>query len=121
MGILARRKKGKTALLQRFFYYRIPEERITKTLFAESFYRRLLTQYFAFTTRTPEWTDRVHPLAKLKDLAANDEPVAVDIEAMEDIPDRVPGQAWSYAREAVTGSRRAGTSASSRSSTSSST
>ncbi len=48
-GILSRRKKGKTALLQRFFnilytgndpqlipfYYRIPEERLTKTLFAE--------------------------------------------------------------------------------------
>jgi len=114
MGFLSRRKKGKTALLQRFFnilytkndpqlipfYYRIPEERLTKTLFAESFYRRLLTQYFAFTTRTPEWTDKVFPLARLKDLARDDEHVALDIEAMEDILDRVPGQAWGYAREA---------------------
>ncbi len=114
MGLLARRKKGKTALLQRFFnilytrndpqlipfYYRIPEERITKTLFAESFYRRLLTQYFAFTTRTPEWTDKVFPLTRLKDLADDDDHVTLDIEAMEDILDRVPGQAWSYAREA---------------------
>ena len=113
-GILSRRKKGKTALLQRFFnilytqndpqlipfYYRIPEERLTKTLFAESFYRRLLSQYFAFTTRSPEMVAVVLPLAELKELAAGDRHVASDLRAMEDILERVPGQAWGYAREA---------------------
>jgi hypothetical protein len=72
-AILSRRKKGKTALLQRFFnilytrgdpqlipfYYRIPEDRLTKTTFADSFYRRVLSQYFAFTTRTPELVNQV--------------------------------------------------------------
>ncbi len=113
MGILSRRKKGKTALLQRFFnvlytendpqlipfYYRIPDERMTKTLFGESFYRRLLSQYFAFTTRTPELVARVLPFDELKILAAKDRHVADDIRAMEDILERVPGQAWGHACE----------------------
>ncbi len=73
-GILSRRKKGKTALLQRFFnilytrndpqlipfYYRIPEEHVPKPLFAETFYRRLMSQYFAFTHRKPELVDQVY-------------------------------------------------------------
>ena len=114
MGILSRRKKGKTALLQRFFnilytrndpqlipfYYRIPEERLTKTELAKRFYRLLLTQYFAFTTRTPELVDRILPLSELKDLAAADRHVADDLRAMEDILESSPGEAWIQAREA---------------------
>ena len=75
-GILSRRKKGKTALLQRFFnvlydrndpqlipfYYRIPEERLAKSLFAEEFYCRLFSQYFAFTTRDPVLVAKALPL-----------------------------------------------------------
>ncbi len=113
MGLLSRRKKGKTALLQRFFnvlytendpqlipfYFRIPDERMPKTLFGESFYRRLLSQYFAFTTRTPELVARVLPFDELKALAVKDRHVADDIRGMEDILERVPGQAWGYARE----------------------
>ncbi|MCP4657531.1 MAG: ATP-binding protein [bacterium] len=113
-GILSRRKKGKTALLQRFFnilynendprlipfYYRIPEERLTKTEFAKTFYRRLLTQYFAFTTRTPEWVGTMLPLDELKELAASDRHVASDIRAMEDILESSPGSSWLFAREA---------------------
>ncbi|MCP4655567.1 MAG: hypothetical protein GY856_09135 [bacterium] len=122
MGILSRRKKGKTALLQRFynilytrndpqlipFYYRVYEDRVPKVAFAEEFYRSLLTQYFAFTRRTPEWTNRILPLARLKDLAASDEHVALDIEGMEDILNRFPAQAWTHARKAghrIAGSR----------------
>ena len=114
-GILSRRKKGKTALLQRFFnilytrhdpqlipfYYRIPEERLAKTLFAKGFYRRLLSQYFAFTTRTPELVAQVLPLAELKELAGADRHVAADIRAMEDILENSPGEAWGHAREAA--------------------
>ncbi|MCP4655332.1 MAG: ATP-binding protein, partial [bacterium] len=90
MGILSRRKKGKTALLQRFFnilytkndprlipfYYRIPEDSQTKSDFTEAFYRRVLTQYFAFTTRTPEWVATIHTMDELKELAASDRHVA---------------------------------------------
>ena len=114
MAILARRKKGKTAILQRFynilytrndpqlipFYYRIQEERLTKTLFAESFYRRVLSQYFAFTTRRPELVRQALSLDELKELAQSDSVVADDIRRMEDILARFPGQSWEHARDA---------------------
>jgi hypothetical protein len=114
MAILSRRKKGKTALLQRFFnvlytrndpqlipfYYRIPEQRQTQPDFTEAFYRRVLTQYFAFTTRTPEWVSTVLPMDDLKELAASDRHLATDIRAMEDMLARAPTAAWNFAQEA---------------------
>ncbi len=113
MGILSRRKKGKTALLQRFFnilytrndprlipfYYRIPETVQTRSDFTEMFYRRTLTQYFAFTTRTPEWLRTVLPMERLKQLAAPDEDLALDIRAMEDMVKRAPTAAWPFVQE----------------------
>lgn len=113
-GILSRRKKGKTALLQRFFnilytrndprlipfYFRVPEDRVTKTVFADSFYRRVLSQYFAFTTRTPRWVNQVLSLDELRELAAADETIAEDLRRMEDILERAPGLAWEHARDA---------------------
>ncbi len=113
MGILSRRKKGKTALLQRFFnilytrgdpqlipfYYRIPETVQSRSDFTEMFYRRTLTQYFAFTTRTPEWVRTVLPMNELKELATPDEDLALDIRAMEDMLERAPTAAWPFAQE----------------------
>ncbi len=113
-GILSRRKKGKTALLQRFFnilytqgdprlipfYYRISEEQLAKTDFARGFYRRLLSQYFAFTTRTPEWVNQVLSLAELRELSQDDPHVAADLRRMEDILESSPGEAWGHARDA---------------------
>ncbi len=115
MGVLSRRKKGKTALLQRFFnilftrndprlipfYYRIPEKHVRVTDFTEAFYRRTLTQYFAFTTRTPKWVGTTLSMAKLKELAASDEDLTTDIEAMEDMLTRAPTSAWPFAQEAA--------------------
>ncbi len=115
MGILSRRKKGKTALLQRFynilftrndprlipFYYRIPERHVRVTDFTEAFYRRTLTQYFAFTTQTPKWVGTTLSMAKLKELAASDEDLTTDIEAMEDMLKRAPTSAWAFAQEAA--------------------
>ncbi len=112
-AILSRRKKGKTALLQRFFnilytrndpqlipfYYRIPEERVTKTVFATRFYRRVLSQYFAFTTRTPSWVNEVLSFDELRELAASDRHVAADLRRMEDILEKSPGEAWEQARD----------------------
>jgi hypothetical protein len=114
MGILSRRKKGKTALLQRFFnvlydrndpqlipfYYRIPEEPLLKTTFASAFYRRLLCQYFAFTTRTPELVNQVLAFDELRDIARDDRHAAADLRRMEDVLETNPGEAWLYAREA---------------------
>ncbi len=113
-GILSRRRKGKTALLQRFFnilytkndpqlipfYYRIPEEHLAKTDFARGFYRRLLSQYFAFTTRTPEWVNQVLSLAELRELSQDDRHVAADLRRMEDLLESSPGEAWGHARDA---------------------
>ncbi len=113
-GILSRRKMGKTALLQRFFnilytrndprlipfYYRIPEEPLRKSVFASSFYRRLASQYFAFTTRTPKMVERTLSFDALRELARDDPHVADDIRDMEDILERSPGEAWIHAREA---------------------
>ena len=115
MGILSRRKKGKTALLQRFFnilynrndprliplYYRIPEGYIKKSDFARNFYRRQLSQYFAFTTRTPEWVNQVLSFAELRDLARADRHAADDLRRMEDILENAPGEVWEHAREAM--------------------
>jgi len=113
MGILSRRKKGKTALLQRFFnvlytrndpqlipfYYRIPENIQSKSDFTATFYRRVLTQYFAFTTRTPEWVATVHTMDELKELAASDRQVAGDIHKVEDMLEKTPTAAWPFAQE----------------------
>ena len=114
MGVLARRKKGKTALLQRFFnllytrqdpelipfYYRVYETRFTRRDFAEEFYCALLSQYFAFTTQTPELVAQPLPLSSLEQLARTDPPVAVDIQVMQDILENSPGRAWNHAQNA---------------------
>ncbi|MCP4662345.1 MAG: hypothetical protein GY856_43660, partial [bacterium] len=113
-GILPRRKLGKTALRQRFFnilytrsdprlipfYIRIPEERLRKSQFAETFYRRLLSQYLAFTTRTPELVETALSFAELREMAREDRHVAGDLRRMEDYLERAPDQAWLHAREA---------------------
>ncbi len=114
MGILARRKKGKTALLQRFFnllytrhdprlipfYYRVQEVRFTRQDFAVHFYCSLLSQYFAFTTRAPELVARPLSLNRLDELAKADHQVAEDIREMREILEHTPGQAWTYAQHA---------------------
>ncbi len=115
MGILSRRKKGKTALLQRFFnilytrgdpqlipfYYRIPERHQKQLDFTETFYRRVLTQYFAFTTRTPEWVGTLLTMAELKELAGSDAYLADDVRRMEDVLETAPTSAWTFAQEAA--------------------
>ncbi len=123
-GILSRRKKGKTALLQRFFnilftrgleagdhgtrsdpqlipfYFRVQEHRLPKRAFAEELYCSLLSQYFAFTTRTPELVEQVLSLEELRELAADDRHVAADLRRMEIILDRSPDRAWGHAQNA---------------------
>jgi hypothetical protein len=114
MGILARRKKGKTALLQRFFnllytrqdprlipfYYRVREERLTKLDFAVEFYCSLISQYFAFTTRASDLVASPLPLDELAELAQVDPQVATDIRVMQKILENSPGRAWNHAQNA---------------------
>jgi len=63
------------------------------------FYRRVLTQYFAFTTRTPKWVGTVLSMDALKELAASDQDIAEDIRNMEDTLEREPTAAWPFAQE----------------------
>ncbi len=123
-GILSRRKKGKTALLQRFFnilftrgletrdldprggprlipfYFRVKERRMPTRAFAEQLYRSLLSQYFAFTTRRPELVNQVLSLRELRELAVDDHHVATDLRRMEDTLERSPDLAWDHAQDA---------------------
>ncbi len=69
------------------FYFRIPEESLPKPTFANSFYRRLLTQYFAFITRRPVLVGQVLSFHELNELASKDEYVGADIRRMEGILD----------------------------------
>ncbi|MCP4657319.1 MAG: hypothetical protein GY856_18060, partial [bacterium] len=67
--------------------------------FAEAFYRRVLTQYFAFTNRTPKWVGTVLSMDALKELAASDQDIADDIRDMEHMLARAPTSAWTFAQE----------------------
>jgi hypothetical protein len=135
MGILSRRKKGKTALLQRFFnvlytrndpqlipfYYRIPEGRLKRSDFARMFYRRQLSQYFAFTTRTPEWVNRCSPSASFGTWRAATVTSRTTCAAWRTSSRTRRARPGNTRAKPPIGSRRRGTSASFRSSTSSST
>ncbi len=115
MGILSRRKMGKTALLQRFFnilytrndpqlipfYYRIPDVFQTRSDFTEAFYRRTLTQYFAFTARKPEWVASLFTMDELRELAGSDRQIADDVRRMEDALESIPTSSWILAQEAA--------------------
>ena len=116
MGILSRRKKGKTALLQRFFnllynrndpqlipfYYRIPEKNQTQLDFTNSFYRRTLTQYFAFTTRKPEWVATLFTDGRAQGARRfRPAPRRPTSARMEDMLESTPTSAWTFAQEAA--------------------
>jgi len=54
----------------------------------------LLSQYFAFTTRTPEWVNQVLSFDELRELAQDDRHVADDLRRMEDVLESSPEEAW---------------------------
>ena len=68
-AIVARRKKGKTAFLQRLFnilwscseskvipfYYAIQDQRITLASFAKEFFSTFASHYLSFLTRNKDW------------------------------------------------------------------
>ena len=114
-AILARRKKGKTALVQRLFnllytindpqiipfYFKIEEGNLPMLTFSEKFYRILLSQYFGFKLREVDLFRKVLPFGKLHQLAEDDAIIREDIELMEEyIANHNPDLAWGHAREA---------------------
>ncbi len=78
-GILARRKKGKTALVQRFFnilytnndpcvvpfFFRVKEDRRYVPDFAVLFYRTFMSQFLGFQLRDPNLVNDVLSLTKV--------------------------------------------------------
>ncbi|MDJ0837685.1 MAG: hypothetical protein QNK37_14310 [Acidobacteriota bacterium] len=97
IAVLARRRKGKTALLQRLFniiytrndpqiipfYFRVPEGKSTLLKFSDLFYRRLLSSYFGFKTRNPKFINNSLEMPELKELAVGDDIILKDIQSME--------------------------------------
>ena len=113
-AILSRRKKGKTALVQRIFnilysnfdpqvvpfFFRVKEDRMKIPDFAHLFYRSFMSQFLGFQLRNPNLVNKVPPLKRLKMYASQDPELLEDIEDMEGILATDPALAWDHARDA---------------------
>ncbi len=113
-AILARRKRGKTALVQRLFnilysnndprvvpfFFRVREDLMYIGDFAELFYRQMMSQLLGFQAREPHLINDVPPLRRLAKLACNDPVLLQDLEDMQDILENSPAQVWPHARDA---------------------
>ncbi|MBL7065796.1 MAG: hypothetical protein ISS49_16595 [Anaerolineae bacterium] len=95
--ILARRKSGKTALVQRIFnqlwsengavipfYFSIGENEVWYPDFAVDYYRAFASQYISFLERNPELIDKPLSLEKIKEygLAKSIAPLIDDVDAL---------------------------------------
>lgn len=82
-AILSRRKKGKTALVERFynivfnqqgrvvpFYFEVVEGKKWLVSFAKDFYINFIIQYIAFKLKNPEILKKAYVLTELKELAS---------------------------------------------------
>ena len=110
--ILARKRRGKTALIQRLFnilfdrgdakaipfYFRVPQVKMTTWHFSELFLHQLIRQYVAFKSKEPSLVVSEAPALVI----AGDDPFLIDLlEQMEHFVskgDRV--NSWRLAREA---------------------
>ena len=113
-AILSRRKKGKTALVQRLFnilyanndprivpfYYRVREDKHHKDDFALLFYQAFVTQYIGFQKRDTNLINDYLPLENLEELAADDPVLLDDIKIMQKTMEKSPALAWDRARDA---------------------
>jgi hypothetical protein len=112
LAIMARRKKGKTALVQRFynilftkndpmlipFYYRVPESEISKLGLANELYNSLLRQYAAFKTRNPSLIEEKVDYDELQNIFRQDEKIVKDIAYMKGVLAKEDAhEAWSHA------------------------
>ena len=113
--ILARRRRGKTALVQRLFnliyhrndpqlipfYFRVPEGKTTLIRYADQFFRALISQYFSFKRSEPTLLREALSYEKLCGLASDDAFILeyiTDMQAAVDKNDALG--AWEYARNA---------------------
>ncbi len=112
--ILARKRRGKTALVQRLFnvlynrndskaipfYFRVPEGKIAVWNYAGLFFRALMTQYLGFKLRRPELIKKL-PLKneELKELTRDDKVLFNLVEEMQvHVREKNGDEAWLLAR-----------------------
>ncbi len=113
-ALLARRKKGKTALVQRLynilydnndpmvvpFYLRVEEDNQDIISFAMQYYCTFISQFLAFQLRRPELVNKILPLEMLKELAKDDPVILNDIRSVETFRRTEPPLVWKLARQA---------------------
>ena len=114
-AIMARKRRGKTALVQRLynilytrndpkiipFYIRIHDYPVTYLQLADRFYRQFVAQYLGFKLRRPDLINRKLRYQDLQALAADDEILSQDLVAMvEMVESEDMENAWDHAREA---------------------
>ncbi len=112
LAIVARRKKGKTALLQRIFnilftmndqmivpfYYRIKEEPLSQISLADDFYHTLISQYAACIFQDEKPMKQYMTYSDLRELFKDDPEVHYDIKIMEMFLEKGDdSQAWAHA------------------------
>ncbi|MBF0408208.1 MAG: hypothetical protein HQM10_12695 [Candidatus Riflebacteria bacterium] len=112
IALLARRKKGKTALIQRFynilftmndpmivpFYYRIREVEKSQLQLADELYNSLLRQYAAFVTRDVSLIKKKLSYPELRELFNGDKIIVQDTVDMERwLGENNSDQAWEHA------------------------
>ncbi|MDJ0839219.1 MAG: hypothetical protein QNK37_22065 [Acidobacteriota bacterium] len=96
-ALLARKRRGKTALLQRFyniiytrgdtrmvpFYFRAPEERINMRAFVILFYKTFILQYLAFKQRKPLTFNNSIPLSEIPELCGDDSEISTHVRRIQ--------------------------------------
>ncbi|MDJ0836991.1 MAG: hypothetical protein QNK37_10775 [Acidobacteriota bacterium] len=113
-ALLARRKKGKTALVQRLynilynnndprvvpFYMRVREGNQQITQFSMIYYATFIGQFLGFQLRKPDLINPLRSLKWLKKHAEQDSDIFQDIEEAEEFMNTNPGLLWDFARQA---------------------
>jgi hypothetical protein len=124
-ALLATKKMGKTALLERLynilfqrgmeterhsdtklmipFYFRIKEQKMTQMAFAKRFYFSFLSQYVAFVCRKPEWVNDMLAFPELVAIAKEHrlEGLQTDLEQYEwYAQENSSSIVWEFASEA---------------------
>ncbi|MDJ0840845.1 MAG: hypothetical protein QNK37_30315 [Acidobacteriota bacterium] len=111
--ILARKRRGKTAFLQRFynvlytrgdekiipFYFRIPEQKTDFRAFTLQFYKTLITQYLSFKKRLTDPLDAGISLEVLEEMCAEDPVLAENVKQMRRLSAESIDLAWVKTRE----------------------
>ena len=112
-AILSRRKKGKTALIQRLFnilytkndpqivpfFFRVKEQDMYLVDFAVLFYRSFMSQFVGYIHRDLSLFRNIASLAQLEELVAGDPVLKTNLATFQDTLATTPNLAWDHARD----------------------